>query len=1047
MGIEELNFSSAVLQGNAFSGLADLVADLAGQTDGTNTVGMTYPDMQNLVTSFGFETMAKLGREQKVDASAEFFWALPLSEVQNLNKPVVIGTDIVTAVMAEKDKNLESGDQWFVKGLAEAFLDISQNKCGPPAGPRQVVDDVSKSLGAAFVFPTGKGLNAINWFDLSAVVKAKNIRFDDKSETTDVSAIYSLFHQPQLVEGAPAALIGTDPAISQSGDRLNDANLGAVDHDETAVSVDASYNERDRDYLNFLNLFEPTPSYKDLSASGIATVAPYLEAGLYKHIVGYGLNKEYLTTATDMRSMIRNNVRGTNTNIGANLQPEFEIMKAYGFPKNKVYEAYSDELAFGVVGAAGANIGVERTDETTPAAIDFSSTKKLNTPEDIQTQFSAVFGTSGVLADQLNDFDQDPVFNDSDGVTLNNVIAASNVKGWVEYINAVKEFIAMDKDYHWSEKGIAGPINQVGSKKELWDNFQQVLTVDPRLAHLPNLSLTAEQDERLRILLETIGNTDASLNNGTNADIDLSFSTYAGNDMTLQIANDVSDAPVYIDDGKFYNANNASLISTQSIWKAAVKHGWSDATEVYGNLKGSGIFMMDSVYNIRSRIRDLDDQNAQTSGLVQATRDQWKDTSTSRTSLRKNKTSLALTGTKYAYEYFTSGHFQDAFFDMNDLQHTANVALRYFDLDASSSIVDDVSKNISTIDSIIDYSLPLKTMDTGVNTAPSNYSQDSQASRVAWVYNKLVRPAFSTSKAALAEITSWKPVPPALYVDVSDVTGFVREEKRVENASAAGDFNYITAQGVFDNRSLPGCMIHVMANWLAKTSDNNDGTQYNKNKESDLITLLDLYPEETLRAFNKMSLNIDTTSATVFGIKNAASASQYSLSNNADAGKMIERILQALVHYGKPPSHFTAIGASCKLAVNAYELEVKQWASDMGNSMGVFGDDADVFSMVQHLGYWVPYLSQYSPEEIAEEAANDDDIQNISDQARALMLGLLLAATKGTLSSGRPQDAAARIAGLNAFRNAGVPPMLCDIAYTQKGINVFANLTGSSFGQ
>ena len=162
---------------------------------------------------------------------------------------------------------------------------------------------------------------------------------------------------------------------------------------------------------------------------------------------------------------------------------------------------------------------------------------------------------------------------------------------------------------------------------------------------------------------------------------------------------------------------------------------------------------------------------------------------------------------------------------------------------------------------------------------------------------------------------------------------------------------------------------------------------------------------------------------------------------------MIVNILQAIVHYGKSADFFKAIGANARLSIDAFEEEVKQWASDMGNSMGVFGDDADVFSMVQHLGYWVPYLSQYEPEEIAQEAANDDDIQNISDEARALLLGLLLAATKGTLTSSRPTDATARVNGLNAFHAAGVPKTLVDIAFTLKGINVFANLKGSNYEQ
>jgi len=1033
MGIEELNFSSAVLQGSAFSALADLVADLASQKDASNTVGLTYIELQNLVKSFGFETMAKLARNGKLDTgvSGELFWTLPLSEVQKLSVPVVIGSNIVTAVGADKDKNLPSGDQHFIKLLAKGYVDISANK----TGSGQVVDDQNNALGAGFEFPAGKELDAIDWFDLSAVVKAKNIRFDERSEVTDVSAIFSLLHRAEKYDASV-----NEVECSRSGDRLNDTNQakvqGAGNYSSASVT-DKAFNERDRDYLNFLNLFEPTPSWRDLSDCGIVTIAPYLEAGLYKNVLGYGLNKEYLTTASSMRTKIRNNVRGTNNNAGANLRNEFQILKDYGFPKQKAAEAYKAELAYGVSGTSGVEFSSEQT--------SYDTTNYLCSPEDIQAQFASVYGSSGSLADHVTDMEAISVFNDTTGgIKLADLKAATNVKSWVEYINAVKDFIASDQDYHWSETGIAFPINKVGSEREEWEDYQERITIDPRLAHLPNLVLTEEQDERLRILLETISNADAS-NNVTQLDKDLSFSSWTQNDMTLGLANDLSNAPVYIKNGKFYNANNKNEINTKSIWAAAVKHGWSDATEVYGNLKGSGLFMMDSVYNVRSRIRKL--EGGGTGGLTQALRDGWKDSTSVRSRLRKDKTTINLSGSKNVYEYFTPGHFQDAFFDMNNLQHTANVALRYFDVETQTSIADDVSKNVSSIDNIISYSLPLRTMDTAANVedTANKYASTTQHARIGWVYNELVRKSFNTTKAAIAEITSWRPVPPQLYVDVSDVTGYTERDELVKQAQTRGDFIYNLAEADYDNRNLPGAMIHVMANYFAKASVENSSTAgHNKNKEADLITLLDLHPVETLRAFKMMNQNIDISSATLFSLENN-SGSSYNIDSTNDNDKLVMSILQALVHYGKPTSHFNAIGAIAKTAIDAYEKEVEQWATDMGNNMGVFGDDADVFSMVQHLGYWVPYLSQYSPAEIAEEAANDDDIQNISDGARALMLGLLLAATRGTLTSSRASDAPARIAGLNAFHDAGIPKMLVDIAYTSRGINVFANLTGSNY--
>jgi len=998
MGIEELNFSSAVLQGSAFSGLADLVADLAGQTDTTNTVGLTYMDMQNLVKSFGLQTIAKLGSQGKIDASNQLLWTLPLSEVKKLNAPVVIGSNIVRDVFVADETQLGAGDNHFYEGLVAGYSDISKNKVSNGI----IVNDQGNAVsGTGNQFPTGATLDAINWFDLSAVVKAKNIRFDNNSNVTDISAIFHLFRD---------VCAGSYIAPTRTGDRLDGASITYGAQDATNIL----YDQRDRDYLNFLNLFVPTPTFKDVSKCGIDSVAPYLEAGLFKSNVGYGLNKEYLTLATNMKNVIRNNVRGSNTDRGANLTNEFQIMKDYGFPKNKVYEAYAAELAYGVSYATGSAL---------TSLLGSYNDDKLDSPEDIQAQFASVYGSSGVLSDQLTDFEQDDTFNDTDGIKLANVKAATNVKSWVGYINAVKAFINSDQDYNWSTTGIAGPVKLVGSKQEVWNKFQKVLALDPRLSGLPDIVLSSEQDERLRILLETIGGVDSANDH---------FSAWTTNDMTLQ----VNTNAVYIKDGKFRDATDKTEVTTNSLFAAAVKHKWSDATEVYANLKGSGLFMMDSVYNVRSRVNELDIvnyTNVDDAGIQTA----WmKDSATRRALLHKNKTEITLDTGKSAYQYFTPGHFQAAFFDPNNLQHTANVALRYFDLDSSSNAIDDVSHNIVNIGGVTNYRLPLRTMDSGTNDAATTYADAEQHSRIGWVYNELVKKSFNNTKAAIAEITSWRPVPPQLYVDISDVTGFVNESELVTLRQKT-DLLYNAAQATYENRSLPGAMVHVMANYLAKAGD-----KYSPNKEADLVALIDLHPTETLNAFAKMNQNVDVSGATdLFTI-----GTSDNIGSNSDAGTMLSNVIQAFVHYGKPTSFLSRVGANARLTINAYENEVIAWA-DSDNDLIVFGDEASVFSAVQHIGYWVPYLSQYTPEEIAEEAATDDDIQNISDSARALMLGLLLAATRGTLVSSRPQDADARIAGLNAFHNAGIPRTLVDIAYTYRGTNVFTNMVGSNYDQ
>ena len=128
MGIEEFNFASAVLSGQNFAGLASLVAGLVQEKDATN-VGLTYLEMQDLIKSFGMETCVNLGRAASstkpgvLDASSQLFWALPLSEVQKFNVPVVIGSDIVSEIVVPKDENMPAGDEHFIKALANgAFV-------------------------------------------------------------------------------------------------------------------------------------------------------------------------------------------------------------------------------------------------------------------------------------------------------------------------------------------------------------------------------------------------------------------------------------------------------------------------------------------------------------------------------------------------------------------------------------------------------------------------------------------------------------------------------------------------------------------------------------------------------------------------------------------------------------------------------------------------------------------------------------------------------------------------------------------------------------
>jgi len=672
--------------------------------------------------------------------------------------------------------------------------------------------------------------------------------FNSRSNTTDISAIFSLFHN---VEGYNTTLDTNDCA--RSNDRLDSGAIASNSSNKAVATL--AFDERDRDYLNFLNLMVPTPNFRDVSDCGIDTIAPYLEAGLFKSAVG--ANKEYLSTASALKAVIRGNVRGSNNQEGSNLTNEFLIMRDYGFSKQKIKVEYQNELNYGV--NRGAKAVLTAAHVPTNAA-----TGELGTPKDIQDQFEYVFGETGTLSDQLTRFgDYKHLADASGGVPLALLKDATNVTGWVDYINQLDAFVSSDNgdDYYWGSKGIASPNSQSARPLADWKKFQQVLAVDPRLSHLPNIKNDDEQDKRLRILLESISNADAS-SSGAGLVVDLSFSSWELNDMTLGIHNDVSNAATYIKDGEFYEAKTGNKHTTSSIWAAAVKHGWSDATEVYGNLKGSGLFMMDKQYNVRSRVRKLDRLEDSNNGVTTTVTNLFKGVAGKRL-LNNTETDLLLgkaNSNRFVYEYFTPGHFQDAFFDLTDLQHTANVAMRYFDLSNVGAASDDVSKNITNVANVVDYRLPLATMDITQNQVPTGYSDVVQHKRIAWVYNRLVKGTLKNTRAAIAEMTSWNPVPPTLYVDVSDVTGYEDPATRVTAARKAGDYEYNLADGANENRSLPKGMVHVMANYFSKAAANSSSSSSGNNADiHDLITLLDMHPTETLRAFNRMSSGIDKT--------------------------------------------------------------------------------------------------------------------------------------------------------------------------------------------
>uniref|UniRef100_A0A6C0LUC8 Uncharacterized protein n=1 Tax=viral metagenome TaxID=1070528 RepID=A0A6C0LUC8_9ZZZZ len=1025
------NLPQTLLGGEAFVSLAELVADLTEKKDLSSGaevgVGMTYTEMANLVDAFGLPTMVKLARKDKLDVSASsLMYALPMDKIQALSAPVVIGRDLGVDLATSDGETLAAGSDKLIAALFKGYADISTNMTGED---NEIVNDLSVALGSGYEFPNGPKLNAINWTDLSSVSTAKNIRFDSASAVSDVSAIFDLFHTGSNTERELNYVTGADPSLN--------FDIGT----DSAVT-EHNHANRSRDYLNFLNLMTPIPSFKEIKEISARMdnsfcVGPYLEAGLFKNEVGLG--KTYLTTAAALKNEIRYGATGISTRVNQmsvnpgvaaanlpNLTNEFAIMKNYGFTSSKVADAYAAELAYGLVAATG----VAGTSAVPGVSI-----------QAIQDNFALVFGSTGGLVDQVTDYGAIEVFDDSEGFKYADISRATGIASFADFIAQVKAFIESDPDHNWSSQGIVAPTTYIGSAKETWDKHKARLASDPRLSKF--VPLSAAKDEALRILLESTDNV---------------HNNYAKNDISLSFGSGAAGAILDVN-GKLVNVDGTDLGNT--IFALAAKHGWTDYRDIIGDRNGSSLFMMDDVYNVRSRIPELD-MVGNTTNVTDLEFAKLKNAglAAGRHVLQNNKLHQTFAADSpdgiisnfsandiSLSTYFTPANFQSMFFDYTDLQHTANVALRYFDLSSVGSSAADISANMYMVNGVTVFRNTFRHLDADIQVRPTKYDVSSQEHPLDWVYGVLVKGSFQTAKQALAEITSWSPVPPALYVDVSDVTGFVENATRITRQTAAGVLGYVDADAEYDNRSLPGCMTHVMANYLIRK----DSSDEHLIEDHEIIDLLELHPDETIKALSTLSTGADTTGEVTLNTIThwtGSAATSIAVSTTSSTEVLTRRILKLLVVYGKSVGLFnTILGTKGpRVAIDSYEEEVIEWADKTDNTLALFGEGNSAFLANQHLSYWIPYLQQFTPAQIANEVALDDDILNTSAQAQTLMLGLLLAATKGNLGSSSVNGAATRVAGLNAFYDAGVPKAFIDIAWTAKGTNTFTNLSGSKYG-
>jgi hypothetical protein len=649
---------------------------------------------------------------------------------------------------------------------------------------------------------------------------------------------------------------------------------------------------------------------------------------------------------------------------------------------------------------------------------------------------------------------------------------------------------------------MVAPTTYTGSNKEVWDKFQTQLGRDPLLSGRNVSAISPEQERRLRVFLEMHAAilTDDTQSGPANANMQGlgtkgTVGAYQSNNLVVGISGGIvgsgnEGAGAAVTAVKYVSGipQPTAAASEVSLINHANEKSW-ETTGILGNASDfTGLFTIDAAYNLRSRIPGLD---LMQTNMANVDLDNLLKDSVAGTRQRNRKdgrthffapstnaaspitTVAGVSSHLHAGDFFTPGQFQKSFINTDNLQQAANVALRYFNVrDLSSSVLTDTADSASfgyvtsttaggrTVFPAVLRDLKKKgaqgaSIDEAANTS---YAQNVQEMR--YVYDGLVRAHLPDEKSAIAEILSWKPVPPQLYVDPNDHTDYESTTDRLAKAVAAKNFNYAGADATYDNRNLDKQMAHVLTNYfldasyMATTAGATGGAKRTSvaNAHS-IMALLDVEPKETLKALEGFGKGLTTASPSPTGllVYNTGSAPG---ALSGVARDTIIYVLGACVQYGKSVSLFQKIASAVNgsetdadLIIDSYIQELNDYFADAASGSEVtFGDsNSTAYITNQHLNYWLPYLSVLTPAQIADRVKKEEGLLTISNDSQVKLLGLLNAACKGKVGSSVSADAPARIAGLNAMFAAGVPKAFVDIAFTIRGVNGYTNFAGSMY--
>lgn len=1064
---------NTTLGGPSFAGLAELVADLTAKKDfsgiRTDDIGINNFEIQNLVDAFGFNNMVTVARKGAIATlSAEAMpYGIPLSKLQAATTPLVLGTEFADDIALAVDTT-GATDLNFVNALHRGAFDISRNTVsgsGAGASGREAdfgsngvwakdVSGVQAPNTAKYVWPYAPKSNMVNWTDLSSITNAKNIRFDNNDAATDFSAVI--------------ALVAAHNAAAHDGNRNIKSDNILTDSLYSSGSDESDTQQvlRQQIYLDLYNLSVPAPTAKEVynarqnlgSASSGGALAVYLKNGMFKN--EFGKNKTYYTQASTFKTLVDGKLNHPVGEAAEDKWNEFSLMKDYGFSGTDVAGQYAADLS-GLGADAGAGAGVREA-------------------------FAAVFGTTGGLEDQLTDYGALETFQNRDGIKLADVSASHDIVSLTDLVDKFDAFIEGASDRHWSTTGMVGPTTYVGSKQEVWDKFQAKLPRDPLLAARNPAAISPAQEKRLRVFLEmhkgiiTVDATTGAAAQLVNGGVDC-VGAYATNDLVLGISGGivgttpgagVAVTAVEYKDGK---PQPTIAASEKSVTNHANLKSW-ETTGILGNANNfDGLFTIDAAYNIRSRIPGLDmmddaiteialDNLQKQTQVATRTREAQNHVNTffapSSTGAASTDATAAADIHLHAGDFFTPGQFQKSFVNTENLQQAANVVTRYYDVrDISYSQATDTAATAAfgynNGGQRLVYPAVLRDLKKKSESTTQNTTYAQNVYDMKYVYDGLVRAVLPDEKSAIREILTWSPVPASLYVDVADHSQYIPAADRVTAAIAAKNFNLATADANNLNRSLPNQMAHVLCNYFLDASYNKAVAYQNPNRTLianaySIVSLLEVEPQETVKALEGFGKGNTTNSPSPhgLGLYNSAPGALTGVARDT-----IKYVLASMVQYGKSVSLFKTVAtaiepanSSANLVVDSYLQELDDYFATGVSSQVTFGDSSSAaYATNQHLGYWMPYLATLTPVQIAGRVANEGGLLTIDNDNQIKVLGLLKAATKGKLGSAVAADAPARITGLNALFDAGVPKAFVDLAWTERGVNGYTNFAGSKY--